>query len=176
MVMPVALDDQTGSKVLKINESAGTSSFFQASDFGREVYGRLLSQREAIEVKTTTIDEFASRHQIEKIDLLKLDLQGNELAVINGASKMLARGSIKCILCEIIFAPNYVLESLSSRTIIELMGKHGFHLFNFYQPNYHKGRLLQKDALFFHESIIEEIHSKADFVFHSHSSLLKTPR
>lgn len=81
---------------------------------------------------------------------------------------MLARESIKCNLREIILAPNYVQECLSCKTIIELMGKHGFHLFNFYHPNYQKGRLLQKDALFFHESIFEEINSKANFIFHSH--------
>jgi len=55
----------------------------------------------AIEFETDTIDNFASKNKIEKIDFLKIDVEGNELSVLKGAEKMLAGGGINIIQFEI---------------------------------------------------------------------------
>jgi FkbM family methyltransferase len=46
------------------------------------------------EVKIDTIDEFCTGEKIDCIDLLKLDVEGNELSCLKGAQKMLAGGKI----------------------------------------------------------------------------------
>ena len=46
-------------------------------------------------------------NKIESVDILKLDLQGGELDALDGASKSLKEGKIKCILCEVMFECHY---------------------------------------------------------------------
>lgn len=48
-------------------------------------------------VQLTTIDDVAAREQINAIDLLKIDVEGHELDVLNGAERMLRSGNIRLI-------------------------------------------------------------------------------
>lgn len=60
---------------------------------------------QAVEVKTNasehvrvaTIDRFCESEGIERIDFLKLDVEGHELAVLRGAGRMLSEGRISAI-------------------------------------------------------------------------------
>jgi len=54
-----------------------------------------MNQSEEIEIKT--VDSFCEDHKIEHIHLLKLDVEGHELKVLEGTSKMLQSGSIDFI-------------------------------------------------------------------------------
>ena len=51
----------------------------------------------AIEFEIDTIDNFCSSNKIKAIDFLKIDVEGNELQVLQGASDMLANNAIKVI-------------------------------------------------------------------------------
>ena len=48
-------------------------------------------------IQTKTIDGFCSTNAIERIDFLKLDVEGHELAILRGASQYLASGAITMI-------------------------------------------------------------------------------
>ena len=48
-------------------------------------------------VPVTTLDELASELGLSRIDLLKMDCEGSEFAVLSGASGLLARGQIRAI-------------------------------------------------------------------------------
>lgn len=50
-----------------------------------------------IKVEMTTVDDLSREKKIEKIDLLKIDTEGNELNVIKGAQKLINNKSIRCI-------------------------------------------------------------------------------
>ena len=52
------------------------------------------------EVRTTTIDAFCEAHGIEQIDVLKIDVEGFDCAVIRGASRMLTAGAISFVYVE----------------------------------------------------------------------------
>jgi FkbM family methyltransferase len=49
------------------------------------------------QIKVTTLDTFCSRQKIDHIDLLKIDVEGHELAVLNGARGLLDQGLISMI-------------------------------------------------------------------------------
>lgn len=49
------------------------------------------------EVAVETLDHFIEREGISHIDFIKIDTEGNELAVLQGASKLLEKGNIGCI-------------------------------------------------------------------------------
>jgi FkbM family methyltransferase len=51
----------------------------------------------AEQIQVLTIDCFCEREQIDHIDFLKLDVEGHELSVLRGASRMLESGRISII-------------------------------------------------------------------------------
>ncbi|WP_198164543.1 FkbM family methyltransferase [Rhodoplanes sp. Z2-YC6860] len=53
-----------------------------------------------IPVQCTTIDQFCSTHEVDQIDILKIDTEGFDLDVLRGASAMLMQGSIQFIYFE----------------------------------------------------------------------------
>jgi FkbM family methyltransferase len=61
---------------------------------------RFSSGAKKITAQSTTIDTFCEQHSIEKIDVLKLDIEGSELAALEGARGMLERGRIRFVYTE----------------------------------------------------------------------------
>lgn len=51
-------------------------------------------------VPATTIDAYCAAHAIDRIDLLKIDVEGAELQVLRGARAMLADARIACVIFE----------------------------------------------------------------------------
>ncbi len=167
----LALSDQNGSKFLQINKSEGTNSLLKSNEDGKKIYGDLLATTGQIKVKSQTLDDFIHEHAIELVDLLKIDIQGSELSALLGGTKALSEGTIKCILCEIMFHPSYESQSSAAAILHDLTEKHDYHLFNLYQPHYHHGYLLQTDALLFHSSIHSVAMEKARLAFYPHSAI-----
>ena len=49
------------------------------------------------QIDLTTVDLYCEKNQIQKIDFLKLDVEGHELKVLNGAKRMIESGNIRFI-------------------------------------------------------------------------------
>ncbi len=54
-----------------------------------------VSAAERVEVRT--LDDFCAEQGVERIDFLKLDVEGHELAVLRGAQRMLGAGAVSMI-------------------------------------------------------------------------------
>lgn len=54
-----------------------------------------------VEVRSVTLDQYASDTGLERIDVLKLDVEGHEPSVLRGAGALLADGAIGVIVAEI---------------------------------------------------------------------------
>jgi FkbM family methyltransferase len=54
-------------------------------------------------VTVSTVDRFCAEHGITQIGLLKLDVQGWEMEVLNGAARMLGAGAVRSIYAEVGF-------------------------------------------------------------------------
>lgn len=107
-----------------------------------------LAQKEKVFCEFITIDEFVSSNQLEKIDLLKLDVQGAEYKVLLGAKKSLENKIIKNIYMEIILAPTYVGQRSFDSYITE-MRHFGYDLYGIYNMIYGEFEyLLQVDVIF----------------------------
>ncbi len=48
-------------------------------------------------VTTTTLDKFCADHRIERIDYLKIDVEGHEFSVLRGAARMLSERRIRFV-------------------------------------------------------------------------------
>lgn len=55
------------------------------SDFGRD-------DKEEVKVKCTTLSEYVIKNGIEKVDLIKVDVEGSESDVLRGSESILSRG------------------------------------------------------------------------------------
>lgn len=83
----LAVSDTTGTVVFH------DFSFFSAGSFSSDE-GSLLSSEsygsQSFEAATTTIDEFVADRRLDRVDFVKIDVEGAELAVLAGAEKTLA--------------------------------------------------------------------------------------
>lgn len=104
--------------------------------------------RKPIRVSTTTIDSFCGEHNIDHIDILKIDVQGAEELVLRGSASMLNRKSISVILTEIQFFHFYRDQSWYY-DIFRHLAEKDYHLFDIYNTVYGRnGHVRWADALF----------------------------
>jgi len=98
-------------------------------------------------VPITTIDRYATSHNLGRIDLLKIDTQGYDLRVLHGATKLLEAGSVTHVLIELNFLPLYESQS-APEEIISFLSRHGLQLVDFYEKCRREQRLAWCTALF----------------------------
>ena len=109
-----ALGDKSEVKDFNIFEKNDTSSFLKLNDSEWvNVRSKQLGidkkkfLKEEIKVEVQTLDEYVDRNNIEQIDVLKLDTQGYEKNILDGAQKTLKKKVIKIIETEIILDEVY---------------------------------------------------------------------
>jgi len=56
--------------------------------------------KSSINIPVTTIDDFCQEKNITKIDILKIDSEGAEFQILNGAKRLISSLSIPIIICE----------------------------------------------------------------------------
>lgn len=143
-----AVSDMTGTAVLNVGEFTPTNSLLKGDERSGKFWGEgvvsLLSEQK---VKTCTIDDYCAQHGIDKINLLKLDVQGMELPALKGAEGMLSRGKIDLIITEAIFAPTYVGQTAFDK-LYEFITGQGYYCYNLFNLKSAGGRLTQADIIF----------------------------
>lgn len=80
---------------ITLNQSALSSSHGTATlsvpRKGGPAFARLSSSESAIRVDVTTVDDYARRSGLSRVDLIKVDVEGAELGVLHGARETLER-------------------------------------------------------------------------------------
>ena len=91
-VLELALGDQPGNfSFYTSNETDSTGSLYERRDsFGSKEYSR-------IEVEVVRLDDFVKQRKIKQIDFMKMDLEGNELNALKGASECLRTGMLRAL-------------------------------------------------------------------------------
>ncbi len=87
VVNQMALSDTRGEAVLHVaNPGGGTNSLVQGG-----------ASTELENVLLTTVDDYLDEHHLEHVDLVKVDTEGNDLAVLRGARRSLAAQRIGAV-------------------------------------------------------------------------------
>jgi len=144
-----AVSRESGTQKLFVNKSHYTNSLLpvapEATQFNSPDTVDPVTQ---LEVTTITLDDFAAREKIERIDILKIDVQGGELLVLEGARGLLERGAIAVIFCEVDFAPLYENQAEFEELLVFLK-RRGFVLYGLYNFSYRgNSPLIYGDAIF----------------------------
>lgn len=99
-------------------------------------------------VPVITVDDFAAERGIQRIDLLKIDTEGYESAVLQGAKGMLSRGAIDLILAECEFARNPTEPHGDFFDIFDRLSAAGMRVAAFYSGGLDGGGWRWGDVLF----------------------------
>ncbi len=101
-----ALGDTNAPIEILVNADAGTSSPLAPGAPLKKYHGPkvALARREA--APCVRLDDWAAREGVERVDAIKLDLQGYELAALRGADRLL-RESVRAVYSEAQLIPLY---------------------------------------------------------------------
>jgi FkbM family methyltransferase len=135
--MEIALLGATDDQIVEFTEmESGSSVFAEASPYERNIVKR----------KTSRLDTLLTEGKYPSVDFLKIDVQGYELQVLNGASTALAQAT--AVLMEASLVPTNNGCPLIAE-VIAYMDQAGFRLFDFCSQIRRKdGVLWQTDLLF----------------------------
>jgi len=145
-----AVAESGGTRTLHTNKHSATNSLLVNAATADEIVGipGLMNPVGAIDVDVVTLDGFCSEHGIERIDILKMDIQGSELMALRGAEHLLRGRRIGLIYTEVLFGTLYEGQADFSDLSIHLRDR-GYRLFGLYQPTHNAaGRLGWADAIF----------------------------
>jgi len=131
-IYPLALGKQRERRLFSVCRYPGGSSFYPADmEFIRRFpsgYADELTVVQTLEVETVSLDEFVHDYEIPSIDFLKLDVEGSELDILQGAKETL-KSSILGLSLEVLFHASMRHQPTFSEIDQFLQGM-GFQLFD----------------------------------------------
>lgn len=138
-----ALGTDTGSALIHITSVSDASSLLPLTEEGARTW-RLAEARQQ-RVPVASLDEYVRRHVLPAPDLIKLDVQGYELKVLEGADVCLRQAS--AIICEVSFQEYYEEQALFG-DIVRHLATYGFGVHAFSVATALGVPLQQSDVLF----------------------------
>jgi FkbM family methyltransferase len=131
-----------------MSDKAGTASF----EFDPEHPSMARIADEGPEtIQLESIDGFCAANSVEQIDLLKIDVEGHEVEVLSGATRLLSEDRIAIIRVETAIDPDIAYHT-QLWDLCELLHPLGYRLFGFYDqwefPLVNNPKLRRFDAAF----------------------------
>lgn len=126
---PVGLSDRQGDATINIyGEYAGTNSLYKRCS--AVATHPLFSTSQEQKITLTTLDLYVKERSVERIDLLKIDVEGHELKVLEGAVASLADGKVGCIQFE--YGGCFQDSGARLEDIFKLMKSNGYNMFRLF--------------------------------------------
>ncbi len=120
-VNPFGLSNEPGSlTIYNYGDGSGMNSLYRREDM--EAKNSSLKPQPQ-EIQLGVLDDYAAENSVERIDMLKIDVEGHELSVLKGATRMLAEGRIGMIQIE--YGTSFQLANTLLRDIFEVVAPAG---------------------------------------------------
>ena len=165
--IPLALGKAEEERILYVTKAPMCTSLFPPNEpYLKRFAGlpELMNLDFNCEIETTTLDNFCESEEINEIDFLQIDVQGADLDVLKGATKIL--DSVLAIQIEVEFSHLYIDQPLFA-DVDTFLRKQGFTLFDL-SPAYRlkadspirstvrAGQILWGDAFYFRDLLSED--------------------
>jgi FkbM family methyltransferase len=89
--------------------------------------GKTMAPESKQDVAAVSLDDYCEKEKLERIDLLKVDVEGAELEVFRGARRLLSEGRIDAILFEISL-PQLQAMNHEPKEVIDFLVEHGMKI------------------------------------------------
>jgi FkbM family methyltransferase len=156
-IIPLAVSNTPGTRTFYVNGFDAAHSLLPRPKKGRRYYPKHAGPDATIEVQVTTVDEFVRQRNLERVDVLKLDIQGGELMALHGAVDTINHKGVGLIYTEILFVELYADNPLFHE-ICAFLASLGFSLFSLYHlRTASNGQLRFGDALFVSREIRQKV-------------------
>lgn len=150
------LGENSGRMVFNINKNSGTSSFMKPNEYHNRNFARKIIEEKEVEV--FNLSDYLDQQDIRRIDVLKLDVEGFELATLKGIRNLTDK--VDMVFSEVNLIPTYEGQPLMEDICGYLRSK-GFHMLNFYGINENKyNQAMISNVLFINERIRKELSDK----------------
>jgi FkbM family methyltransferase len=143
-VIECAVGARAGIADLHLSSALDSSSLLAMTSLQEELFPAT-HPAGVLPVEVRTLDEIAAEVPIGQRTLLKVDVQGCELQVFEGAPRTLAR--TLWVWCEVSFVELYVAQPLAG-DVVAFLYRAGFRLASVGEPVRARGRSVQVDLLF----------------------------
>jgi FkbM family methyltransferase len=125
-VHPIGLSDRAGEAMIHLHDSVEQSSLSPG------IAAQLPPDAKFLRVPLDTVDDHCRREGIARLGLLKIDVEGHERAVLQGASSLLAEGGVDFLVLEAgLGVPQPRFTPLSD--LAALLQPQGYHLIGVYE-------------------------------------------
>ncbi len=156
-VTPKAVSSKSGFIEFYSNSVDSTSSTLPRNAGGRRYYSASAVEKDRIKVESVALDEYILAENIDRVSLLKIDIQGGEIEAFKGARQALAEQVIEVIVTEGYFVEHYE-GAPSFFDISELLLANGYTCFGVYNTMWAKnGQMRMCDAVFVSRALRERV-------------------
>lgn len=140
---PVALGEQCSVQQMRVTDFSDASSLLEPADASRRLFNLRKVHDESVVVRA--LDAYSTEVGLPPPDLIKLDIQGYELAALRGAENALR--SAKAILLEVSFVEFYQ-KQCSFHELVAFLADRSFYLHALGEGTPIGRPLVQTDVLF----------------------------
>lgn len=140
-----------------LDKYSGQASIGLSSNPGGHSLSLAASAIESEIIRLTTVDEYCHRINLDMINLLKIDVEGHEISVLEGAKKTLESNRLEFIYAECIFerddsSPHTLFDDLR-----EYLKGYGFYFFACYHEAFTlKSACAMANVLFVNKSMLPD--------------------
>lgn len=157
VINSVAVADSVGPVHFFPSSTPNMSSLFPPATPDTLGFG---AAPQPVEIPCITLDSYCRERGVERVNVLKMDIQGGELRALQGAAELLAGGRIDLIYTE---AP--VLATYQDQSLMHQLTSHvqpyGYSLFNFYGLRVTEfGQAIQFDVVYVSQRVRETLAQK----------------
>ena len=142
----LAIAESNGMSQFNVCHSTATSSLLKPSDTAPTEYLQAMKVTHVRDTPCETLDHFMAMEGLQRVDVIKMDVQGGEASVLRGGRKAFSGASY--VICELQFRALYDSAG-TAESLITSLKEHGFHLVMLFDLNYCRtGELIWADGLF----------------------------
>jgi FkbM family methyltransferase len=121
-------DHQATATMYLCHETAGTNSLYERKSSPRLLQMQTANQPQPVSL--ITLDDYVVEHCIPSIDLLKIDVEGHELSVLQGAATLLREQRITCIQFE--YNDCFLDAGITLEEVYSLLAGYGYQIYRLY--------------------------------------------
>jgi FkbM family methyltransferase len=119
-----------------LGDSQGTIRINLATNAGSNSIRPIKDTKGTVDISIDTLDNICDSKQVDIIDLLKIDVEGFELPVLQGASRRLGSEKIRYVYAECVLAPNAEMPHTSFFDLHNFLNEKGYCFVSYYAESF----------------------------------------